>query len=183
MPSRGLWWSGRSGKMASIRTSTTTPTVPTPRRRKPLSDGKARHPRGPCRPLVRRYFKGSWSPLAEDLLYRAQWVARPSRARRNSNLDLADRSHLHHETLWSSSLSDAGHPDRDADAAYQHATAGAQSWTHDAGATTNSSRGPGRPHQLGAARQRGLPRRKTPTIRNMARRHLRTPTVLTGATR
>ena len=32
--------------MASIRTSTTTPTVPTPRRKKPLSDGKARHPRG-----------------------------------------------------------------------------------------------------------------------------------------
>ncbi len=43
--SRGFWWSGRSRRVASRRTSTTAPTAPSTGRSKPPSNGKARHPK------------------------------------------------------------------------------------------------------------------------------------------
>ena len=91
------------------------------------------------------------SPSVEDVLQR---VARSSGAGWNRGLDVAVRPHLHHETFWSCPLSGAGHPDRDANAAHQHAAAWRKPRSHDAGPTTNSGRGPRRAHQLGAWHQR-----------------------------
>jgi hypothetical protein len=69
--SRGFWWSGRSRRVASRRTSTTAPTAPSTGRSKPPSNGKARHPK---QDNGRHQSSGVGDPHCRRSFSLVQWV-------------------------------------------------------------------------------------------------------------
>ena len=105
------------------------------------------------------FFSQSVPSPTEDVLQRAQWLARSARARRHGDLDFTDRPYLHHETWWGCVVSRVRCSNWHAGIADVGGAGQRETRTDDADPRANQGRRPRRSQRLGTRNQRGAYRR------------------------